>query len=104
MNLDSEKDHTEDYEFLGRAICREMQTLMAVGWRSPFVISVTGADDELLFEARYEGSGSGPGHFASTAGDDETLLREVTFPVEVSITDAGGQVTLVTLQQRGPIQ
>lgn len=104
-SMDFEKDQTEEYEAIGRATCRNLQALMGEGWRSPFTVSVTDADDELLFELRYEndGDGSGPGHFASPE-DSDTLLREVKFPVVVSITDAGGQVTIVTLQQEGSIQ
>jgi hypothetical protein len=96
MNEQYERDRmTDDYDHVGRVTCQKLKALMDEGWLAPFAIDVTGAHGEQLFTAEYDGN-----HHFTSADGGKWLLPEMTFPVAVCITDAGGQSMMMLINAK----
>jgi hypothetical protein len=75
-----------EYEQIARITANKIVGLIREGWRAPFAIHVTGADDEFIFDEICNEDGKFPSHNSA-----ELLNPKAMFPVTVSISDQNGQ-------------
>jgi hypothetical protein len=84
---------SNDYQMVAQLTCKKVMALIREGWNVPLAIDVTNADNEPVLGLEYDG------HCCNTAGDRDTLLPDLKFPITVSITDSRGQSLLLEISE-----